>query len=113
MTEAYSNHITHICPQNEWQEALQKGYYSAQSLQAEGFIHCSRPEQVIETANRFYTSVSDLLLLWIDTKLVEPDILWEKADGELFPHIYGRLNLDAVVAVQQLSPDADGNFHSL
>ena len=68
----------------------------------------------------FYKGHNDLLLLEIALENVQADIRWEApddpgaqengGDGDLFPHIYGPLNLDAVVGVDEFTPDNDGVF---
>jgi uncharacterized protein (DUF952 family) len=82
-------------------------------LANEGFIHCSRPEQVLDVLNRFYSHLPDLVLLWIDPEVVQAEIRWENVDGEAFPHIYGPLDIDAVIAVGNLDPDEEGIFRTL
>jgi RimJ/RimL family protein N-acetyltransferase/uncharacterized protein (DUF952 family) len=105
--------ILHILTRKAWKIAQVSGEYRAASLAAEGFIHASTPEQVITTANHFYRGVSNLVLLWIDPELLQPELRWEPADGQVFPHIYGPLNLDAVRGVTPFQPDPDGLFRSL
>jgi uncharacterized protein (DUF952 family) len=105
-------HIVHICTRKEWEEAQARGEYRPLSLENEGFIHCSRPEQVLTVINRFYQAVPDLILLWIDLHLIAAEIRWEAADGEMFPHLYGPLNTHAVVAVREIFPDPDGVYRS-
>ncbi len=104
--------ILHICPVSDWQAARESGEYRPPSLAQEGFIHCSRPEQILATANRFYSGVKDLCLLWIDPRRVKAEIRWEPAHGEAFPHIYGPLNADAVFYQHAFHPDPDGVFRS-
>ena len=58
--------ILHILKRAEWEDARLRGEYRPPSLDAEGFIHCSTVDQVIDTANLFFTAVNDLLLLRID-----------------------------------------------
>lgn len=93
--------IVHLCQRAQWEAARRAGAYRPASLEGEGFIHCSRPEQIGEVARRFYRHLPDLVLLWIDPQRVHPEIRWETADGETFPHIYGPLNLEAVITVQE------------
>jgi uncharacterized protein (DUF952 family) len=105
--------IVHIIEKMDWEQAKQAGEYRAASLATEGFIHTSRPEQVLGVANRFYQGATDLLLLWIDPKRLSAPVRFEASDGELFPHIYGPVNLDSVLRVCKLAPDTDGVYRIL
>jgi uncharacterized protein (DUF952 family) len=102
--------ILHICSAQTWNEARRRGEYRADSLSTEGFIHCSTLEQVAKTANRFYAGQTGLVLLVIEAERVLAAIRYEAADADLFPHVYGPINLDAVLEVQPFSPAADGTF---
>ena len=96
--------IYHVVTEANWQNALQKGFYEAESLAKEGFIHTSKAEQVAGVLDRYYKNQSNLFLLHIDeTKLTAP-LKYELAPSvnEEFPHIFGQLNLDAVVKVEKL-----------
>jgi uncharacterized protein (DUF952 family) len=105
--------IVHIVARRVWEQAQQAGEYRAASLATEGFIHTSRPEQVLLVANRFYRGTPDLLLLWIDPQRLLAPLCDEASDGEIYPHIYGPLNLDSVLRVNTLAPDADGVYRIL
>jgi len=105
--------IGHLCEQQAWQAAQAAGEYHTPSLEQEGFIHCSRPDQILWVANQFYPGNPELVVLWIDPGQVQPEVRWESADAQTFPHIYGPLNLEAVLAVQNFSPDPDGVFRRL
>ncbi len=97
------NWIGHICSPEAWEAAQAAGEYRPPSLDSEGFIHCSRPGQLPWVVTRYYPESTDLLLLWIDPEALEAELRWEGVEGgERFPHIYGRLNLGAVVAVESL-----------
>ncbi len=104
------NIILHICRAGDWREAQELGEYRADSLATEGFIHCSTLEQVAKTANRFYAGQMDLVLLVIDADRVPAELKYEAADGDLFPHLYGPLNLDAVAEARSFAPAAGGKF---
>jgi uncharacterized protein (DUF952 family) len=86
--------------------------YSPERFQAEGFIHCSTPDQVVKVANARFRGQTGLVLLCIETDKVKAEILYENLEGgqELFPHIYGELNTDAVVQVADFAPGTDGYF---
>lgn len=105
------NWILHITPRSHWQQAQQKGSYRADSLDSEGFIHCSTPAQVAWVANSFYQGQSDLVLLCIDPEKLNAELIYEEVEGnQQFPHLYGALNLDAVVQVVDFEPDSKGRF---
>ncbi|WZO97790.1 DUF952 domain-containing protein [Isosphaeraceae bacterium EP7] len=107
MTEVF-----HITTRDAWEHALEAGEYRSDTLATEGFIHASTREQVLSTANRFFAGRDDLLVLRIDvSKLASPLRLELGADvQELFPHLHGPLNLDAVTGARPLEPDARGHF---
>lgn len=105
--------IFHITSRKAWVEANKKGSYQADSLASEGFIHCSMLEQVLRVAESFYRGQRDLVLLEIDPGDLLPDVRWEPGSDkldELFPHIYGPLNLNAVCNVLDLNEDPKGHF---
>ena len=107
--------IYHLSTPAEWDEAQAAGDYTSSSrdrtLADEGFIHCSRADQVAGVLGRFYVDAGPLLLLAVDTELLTAP--WqddEIAPGVFFPHVYGPINLAAVVAVTPLVPAADGSY---
>jgi uncharacterized protein (DUF952 family) len=104
--------ILHITRRQAWDRARGGDVYRADSLDSEGFLHCSHPEQLVRVANTFFAGQSGLVVLCIDAGKVQPAIKDESRPGspETFPHIYGALNLDAVVDVVPLEPGADGTF---
>ena len=106
------NLILHITTRSDWETAVSNPPYTAASLQTEGFIHCSTPAQVLMPANAMFKGQTDLLLLCLDEDLVTADVVYEDCyeSGTAFPHIYGPLNLNAVLGVVDFSPNADGSF---
>lgn len=104
------NTIFHITQRQQWEQAKNLGGYHPDSLDSEGFIHTSKPTQIIKVANRFFADQTELVLLLIASDQVKPEIRYEEADGELFPHIYGELNLDAVYQVIDFEPGKNGLF---
>lgn len=93
--------IYHITSSENWKSALSKGFYEAASLDSEGFIHCSTDAQVAGTLERFFTGQTNLVKLVIDPAKLLHDLKYEQAvDVDmLFPHIYGVINVDAVIDV--------------
>lgn len=104
------NWVLHICTRQAWNAAELEGEYRAVSLENEGFIHFSRPEQIIGTANLFFANTPDIVLLWIDPNRLQSPLRWEAVGEQVFPHLYGALNLAAVAQVNDYHPDADGVF---
>ncbi len=102
----------HICKQTDWATAQQVGIYEAFSLEDEGFIHFSTEAQVLNTAQLFYKGQQDLVLLYIEAEKLIPEVVFENTTGgeELFPHLYGALNLDAVEKALPFVPNAEGYF---
>ncbi len=104
--------IFHITSRSHWQTAQSTGFYTADSLATEGFIHCSQVDQVVWVANQFYRGVPDLVLLAIDPAQLTAELRNDVIEtGATFPHLYGALNVSAVVQVFDFPPDADGSFH--
>lgn len=109
--------IYHIATRGDWERARRAGEYTTstvgKTLAEEGFIHASGPSQVNGVANTYYRGVRDeLLVLVIDTERVRAEVRYEDVPGAdaPFPHIYGPLNADAVIAVRPLPAGPDGTF---
>ncbi len=104
--------IFHLVPEKKWKSSRKNSRYEPQSVADEGFIPCSTGDQIQNTANRLFKGERRLLLLVINASLVEPDIKYEKDEttGEIYPHICGPLNPDAVVDRIRLIPEEDGGF---
>lgn len=103
--------IFHIATREVW-ERNSPANYQPEQFATEGFIHCSTAEQLIPVANLRFRGQLGLVLLEIDTALVTPEIRYENLEGglQLFPHIYGALERNAVLRVRDFTPDPDGFF---
>ncbi len=104
--------IYHITTQPVWQQAQARGEYLPEAFDADGFIHCSDHYQIENTANRFYASTPDLVVLEIEPdRLIVPLVYENLEGGEMtFPHIYGPLTLDAVLSTFRFDRTADGKL---
>ncbi len=112
--------ILHATPGVSWSAAQVAKTYRSESLETEGFIHCSKPGQILRVANFLYKGQTGLVLLVIDPQYLTAELKWEPPvhtshnaappPDELFPHLYGPLNLEAVVDVLPFKPGADGTF---
>jgi uncharacterized protein (DUF952 family) len=102
--------IYHLVPRPVWEEAP-AGPYAAESLRAQGFIHCSNHDQVARVANLFYGAETDLLVLVIDADALGERVRDEDVGrGETFPHVYGPIERAAVVEVKALQRGPDGRW---
>jgi len=108
--------IHHLAQRCAWDAAVHDGHYRVSTigmaLDDVGFIHASQPHQVAPVARRFYVGVADLVLLTIDPALLDFELRYEPGTNteELFPHIYGPLNVSAVIDVTPYAAAADGTF---
>lgn len=104
--------IYHIVSKSDWEAVGDSTHYQGDTLDTEGFIHCSTIEQVLDTANFLFHGRDNLVLLQIDpTKLKSPLKYEDGGDGRLFPHIYGPMEVEAVIAVTSFPPNPDGSFN--
>lgn len=97
--------IYHITSKQEWEQAQKDGFYVAASLPIEGFIHCSKAEQVDGVLERYYKGKTDLVKIVIETTKLNHKLVYELAPSvnQEFPHIYGSINIDAIVDVVKLN----------
>lgn len=123
--------IFHIATRDAALLARQSGEYRAESLSSEGFIHFSGSHQVLWVAQRFYAGQHALVLLAVDPSRLRATLKYEgpvhlgavspenedltgderlNNNSDTFPHLYGPLNFDAVVAIYDFDPDASGVF---
>ena len=110
------DHVFHIAVRDDWERSLVAGSYRVstlgKALDHEGFVHLSFAHQVKMVADAAYHGRGDLVLLELDPdRLGSP--IWVEAVGdspECFPHLYGAINLDAVITAHPLVPGPDGHF---
>lgn len=100
----------HITKREQWEEAKLRKAYRGDALVSEDFIHCSTTKQVIKVTNALSRARKELVLLRIDTTKVQSEIRYEGTGTELYPHIYGSLNIDAVIKILDFEPHKDGTF---
>ncbi len=108
-----SSTIYHVCRREEWQNAKLSGLYRGSSQdKADGFIHFSGPDQVVESVAKHRAGQDGLVLVAADSALLGESLKWEPSrGGALFPHLYGALPLSAVKWVKDLPLDPVGGRH--
>lgn len=96
--------IYHIVFPERWEQTRQEAFYEADSLREEGFIHCSYEDQLEGVIQRYYSDADEIVVLSVDAnRLTSPLVSEPSTNGEPYPHIYGPINLDAVVKVETRS----------
>lgn len=96
--------IYHITTAEEWNQAKSTGSYEAASLKEEGFIHCSEDRQVAGVLERYFAGKNNLVKLSVDTARLDGKLIyeWSPSIADTFPHVYGPINVDAVIAVEAI-----------
>ena len=103
--------IYKICPASAWREAERQGVYrgSADDFR-DGYIHFSAASQVAATARKHFFGQTGLFLIEVDADALGDRLRWEPSrQDELFPHLYGELDLGAVIGVRGLHTRSDGS----
>ena len=94
--------IYHIVLPEVWETFKDKDFYYAASLQTEGFIHCSFAEQIAPVLGRYYQNAEKVLILHLDTDKLTAKLVEEPStNNEIYPHIYGQINADAIVKIEE------------
>jgi uncharacterized protein (DUF952 family) len=103
--------IYKICPASAWREAERQGVFrGSQDDLRDGFIHFSTASQVAEIARKHFSGQTDLFLIEVDADALGERLKWERSrNHELFPHLYGELDLGAVVGRRIMPTRADGS----
>ncbi len=106
--------IYKICPASAWREAERQGVFRGSPVDiSDGFIHFSTAAQVAETARKHFAGQTGLFLIAVEADALGDALKWERSrNDELFPHLYGELDLGAVAAVQSMRLRSDG-FHDI
>jgi uncharacterized protein (DUF952 family) len=99
-----------LSSQAEYQQSLNEGTLTRDSLSDEGFIHATPRSQLNRLANKYYKAKVQPLILVVDKALILPEVKWEPATGGLYPHIYGPLNMNAVTRIEEISLNENGSF---
>lgn len=101
--------IYKICERPEWREAQRDGRYRGSAIdRRDGFVHFSTAAQAVETAEKHFAGLKDLMLVAVDADALGAALKWEPSrGGALFPHLYGAMPLAAVRWAKPL-PDENG-----
>lgn len=106
-----SNPIYILCVPEAYHQALIQGEFITDSLATEGFIHASPAHQLNRVANAYFPAEAELLVLHVDVDALQSELRWEPStNGELYPHLYGPLNLEAIIQTEAFHRQAHGAF---
>jgi uncharacterized protein (DUF952 family) len=95
--------IYHITTSDWWNKNSSLNEYASETLNQEGFIHCSTKNQVAGVLKRYYSNQTGLVLLNIDPTKLTAELKFELATfGQSFPHVYGSINKDAIVKIEEI-----------
>ncbi len=95
--------IFHIVLPEVWEKFKNEKFYEADSLKTEGFIHCSFAQQVETVLRRYYKNAQKVLILEIEPEKLMSKLVEEPSTGgEIYPHIYGKINAEAIVSVEEI-----------
>ncbi len=110
MSEETPEFIYHLARAGEWERARDGGVYRGSDQdRADGFLHFSTAAEIAESAARHRAGEAGLLLLKVRTSELGPALRWEPSrGGQLFPHLYGELAINAVARVDPLPVDEEG-----
>ncbi len=102
--------IYKICERAEWHAAERAGIYRGSDVDVrDGFIHISTAAQVSGTAEKHFAGQTELVLVAVDADALGPALKWERSrGGDLFPHVYAALPLDAVRWAKVLPDEENG-----
>ena len=102
--------IYKICQKASWRAAEQTGIYRGSDADArDGFIHFSTDTQLAGTTEKYFAGQSELLIVAVDADALGSALKWERSrGGELFPHLYAALPVEAARWTQPLPDEVDG-----
>jgi uncharacterized protein (DUF952 family) len=88
-----------ILDTNEWKAAQEAGVYSGSAAdKTDGFIHLSTSAQLATTLTKHFAKADNLTLVAVDTDALSSALKWEpSSNGDSYPHLYGDLDLAAVL----------------
>ncbi len=104
--------IIHCMHEKLWNKVKNKESFGKKDVRKYGFIHCSTVEYFWRVAPNFKGVKEPLVLICIDENKLLSEVKYEDSDGtgRYYPHVYGEINTDSVVAVLPFNKDINGNY---
>ena len=104
-----------ILSAEDWHTAESLGYTQTALDEGDGYVHLSTRAQVAETLMLHYPDQQDVRLLEYITEEMGSPVRWEESrGGQLFPHLYSTLRIDAATRIWtlELGPDGVPEMHT-
>ena len=93
--------IYHIVLPEKWNSLDSSESYAAESLETEGFIHCSYGHQLDGVLERYYADAKEVVILELDTEKLTSRLMEEPStNNQIYPHIYGPINRDCITGTE-------------
>jgi uncharacterized protein (DUF952 family) len=101
----------HLSPQDVWERQKDQATYVPEAYEADGFIHCTNDDDnMLKVANLFYQGdPREFVVLTLTVDSIKSEVKYEDPD-QIYPHIYGPLNTDAVAGVRSVNRTSEGRF---
>ena len=93
--------ILHVATRADWEAAEATGSYTGNTLATEGFIHCAKPDQLMHVLTRYFPNLENHVIVELESDKLTAELKWE-GKSDLFPHIYGPLNMTAVTRTKKI-----------
>jgi uncharacterized protein (DUF952 family) len=104
--------IYHITTPQSYKQDFNGTFLTHPSLAAEGFIHCSTQSQVAGVLERYFGGINEITILHLEESLLTSELKYEIATAdEAFPHIFGAINAEAIIKVDNFSRKENENFN--
>ena len=102
--------IFHFVEKRVFEDNLKDGYYINPTLETRGFIHSVTKENMSIIAERYLESIEPIVILIIDDKKISAKIIYEESKGITYPHIYGKIEENAIIRVLPMLKNENNQF---
>ncbi len=104
--------IAHCMKKIKWDKLKEEAYWGHQSVEIEGFVHCSPIKYLWRVLPNFEDEEEKLVIICIDEDKLKSEVKWEDDGnyGRSYPHVYGTINNDAVIMVLDYLKDEQGHY---
>ena|SRR6185369_10894038 len=102
--------LYHLVRKSQWDATAFATHFRPTSLATEGFVHLSTDAQLLGSAEKWFADEAEILVVVVDEARLTSQVRYDPVGERVFPHLYGPLNLDAVVEVRTLTRGPDGRF---